>query len=88
MKSGTSIRSAFRMLLLSYSVPLHVLIPNEEKKLPYIFIFTLLCGASKGFVKAILIQLSEIIGQEALMAVFHACMVMLVFMNYFEVSFG
>ena len=60
MKSGTSIRSAFRMLLLSYSVPLHVLIPNEEKKLTYIFIFTLLCGASKRFVKAILIHLSEI----------------------------
>ena len=28
-------------------------IPEEEKKLTYIFIFTLLCGASKGFMKAL-----------------------------------
>ena len=30
-----------------------VLILDEEKKLSYIFIFTLLCGASKGFMKAL-----------------------------------
>ena len=28
-------------------------IPDEEKRLSYICIFTLLCGASKGFMKAI-----------------------------------
>ena len=28
-------------------------IPDEEKKLSKIFIFTLLCGASKGFMKAL-----------------------------------
>ena len=28
-------------------------IPDEEKKLAYTFIFTLLCGASKGFRKAL-----------------------------------
>ena len=31
---------------------LPVPIPDEEKKLTYIFIFPLLCGASKGFAKA------------------------------------
>ena len=31
---------------------LHVPIPDEEKKLSQIFIFTILCGVSKGFMKA------------------------------------
>ena len=35
--------------LLTLPVP----IPNEEKKLTSIFLFTLLCGASKGFMKAL-----------------------------------
>ena len=30
-----------------------LLIPDDEKKLTYIFVFTLLCGASKGFKKAL-----------------------------------
>ena len=34
--------------ILTLPVP----IPAEEKKLSEIFIFTLLCGASKGFMKA------------------------------------
>ena len=32
---------------------LSVPIPDEEKKLSQIFIFTLLCGDSKGFLKAL-----------------------------------
>ena len=32
-------------LILTFPVP----IPNEERKLTEIFIFALLCGASKGF---------------------------------------
>ena len=35
--------------LLTLSVP----IPDEHKKLSEIFIFTLLCGSSKGFMKAL-----------------------------------
>ena len=35
--------------LLTITVP----IPNDEKKLTYIFIFTLLCGALEGFMKAL-----------------------------------
>ena len=35
-----------------YGLTLTVPIPDEEKKLSQIFIFTLLCGASKGFMKA------------------------------------
>ena len=35
--------------MLSLSVP----IPSEKKKITSIFIFTLLCGASKGFMKAL-----------------------------------
>ena len=35
--------------MLTLPVP----IPDEEKKLSYIFIFTLLCRASKGFRKAL-----------------------------------
>ena len=38
-----------RISILTLSVP----IPDEDKKLTYIFIFTLLCGASKGFMKAL-----------------------------------
>ena len=34
-------------------VTLPVPIPDEEKNLSEIFIFTLLCGASKGFIKAL-----------------------------------
>ena len=37
---------------LNFCLALLVLIPDEEKKLSWIFIFTLLCGASKGFLKA------------------------------------
>ena len=36
------------ILLLSFPAP----IPDNEKKLTEIYIFTLLCGASKGFIKA------------------------------------
>ena len=36
-------------MLSTYPVP----IPDKEKKLTSIFIFTLLCGASKGFMKAL-----------------------------------
>ena len=32
---------------------LPISIPNEEKILTYIFIFTLLCSVSKGFMKAL-----------------------------------
>ena len=39
----------FRIVPDSLTLP--VLIPDEEKKLTYIFIFRLLCGASKGFMK-------------------------------------
>ena len=35
-----------------YILSLPVLISDEEKKLSEIFIFTLLCGASEGFMKA------------------------------------
>ena len=38
--------------LSSSSLTLPVWIPDEEKKLSWIFIFTLLCGASKGSIKA------------------------------------
>ena len=34
------------------NLTLPVPIPDKEKKLSSIFIFTLLCGASKGFMKA------------------------------------
>ena len=36
-------------MFLTLSAP----IPDEEKKLTEIFIFTLLCGASKGFMKTL-----------------------------------
>ena len=36
------------LFILTLPVP----IPDEEKKLTWIFAFTLLCGASKGFIKA------------------------------------
>ena len=39
----------FGWWVLTLPVP----IPDEEKKLSFTFIFTLLCGASKGFVKAL-----------------------------------
>ena len=35
------------------NLTLPVPIPDEEKKLSCIFIFALLCGASKGFMKAL-----------------------------------
>ena len=42
------------MLIISAKVlTLSAPIPDEEKKLSEIFIFTLLCGASKGFMKAV-----------------------------------
>ena len=37
---------------LNCCLALLVLIPDEEKKLSWIFIFTLLCAVSKGFLKA------------------------------------
>ena len=37
------------LLILPLSVPIH----DEEKKLSSMFIFTLLCGASKGFMKVL-----------------------------------
>ena len=45
---GSDRKSLFH-LILTLPVP----IPDEEKKLSYIFIFTLLCRASKGFRKAL-----------------------------------
>ena len=36
-------------MLSTYPVP----VPDKEKKLTSIFIFTLLCGASKGFIKVL-----------------------------------
>ena len=36
-----------------YILTLPVPISDEEEKLSYVFIFTLLCGASKGFMKAL-----------------------------------
>ena len=44
----TRSRNLLRIYLLTLPVP----IPEEEKKLIYYFIFTLLCGASKDFMKA------------------------------------
>ena len=41
-----------RTILLCVSI-LNVPIPDKVKKLSQIFIFTLLCGASKGFMKAL-----------------------------------
>ena len=42
------------MKLLFFShLTLNVPIPDKVKKLSQIFIFTLLCGASKGFMKAL-----------------------------------
>ena len=32
---------------------LHVMTPDEERKLPKFFVFTLVCSASKGFMKAL-----------------------------------
>ena len=59
-------RELINYKLLTLSIP----IPDEDKKLSEIFIFTLLCGASNGFMKIkivkikiglfISIQLSEI----------------------------
>ena len=42
-------RCGFNRFLLTLPVPT----PDEEKKLSEIFIFTLLCGVSKGFIKAL-----------------------------------
>ena len=42
--------SPFRWLALT----LPIAIPDEEKKINKIFIFTLLCGASKGFIRALM----------------------------------
>ena len=39
--------------ILIFSLTLTVAIQDEEKKLTQLFIFTLLCGASKGFMKAL-----------------------------------
>ena len=47
-KEGQRHMRAFQRNLLTLPAP----IPNEQKKLPQIFIFTLLCGVSEGFMKA------------------------------------
>ena len=39
-------------LLKEKQLTLPVQIPEEKKKLSYIFLFTLFCGASKGFMKS------------------------------------
>ena len=36
-----------------WQITLPVSIPDEEKKLTEIYVFTLLCGASKGFMKVL-----------------------------------
>ena len=41
------------MLMLYHTLTLHVPIPDEEKIISLISILTLLCGASKGFMKAL-----------------------------------
>ena len=41
-----------RKTCLIVALTLPAPLPDKEKKLTYIFIFTLLCGASKGFMKA------------------------------------
>ena len=46
--TATSLTIILQAVLLILPVP----IPDEERKLTYIFIFTLLCGAPKGFMKA------------------------------------
>ena len=46
------LRTHVEKVALSSKLTLNVPIPNKVKKLSYIFIFTLLCGASKGFMKA------------------------------------
>ena len=40
-------------LILIFSLTLPVASQDEEKKLTQLFIFTLLCGASKGFMKGL-----------------------------------
>ena len=40
-------------MYLKIQLTLPAPIPDKEKKLTQIFIFTLLCGASKGFMKAL-----------------------------------
>ena len=40
-------------LTLKHRLTLPVPIPDKEKKLSQIFIFTLLCGTSEGFMKAL-----------------------------------
>ena len=46
-------RNIFLYSQKSSYLTLPVLIPDEEKKLSWIFTFTLVCGASKGFMKAL-----------------------------------
>ena len=45
-----SIEDNFKEVKVMLTLPASIL--DEEKKLTKIFIFTLLCGASKGFMKA------------------------------------
>ena len=47
MPSSTLTATSFRLLTLP------LLILDEKRKLTYIFIFTLLYGASRGFIKAL-----------------------------------
>ena len=62
---GVMIIPYFNFHFLTLCVP----IPDEERKLTSIFIFTLLCGGSKGFMKALKAFL-KCMGREGLMAKF------------------
>ena len=42
-----------KALVVSNSLSRFTMVSGEEKKLSWIFIFILLCGASKGFMKAL-----------------------------------
>ena len=48
----TKITERILLLVIPRMLTRNVLIPDKVKKLSYIFIFTRLCGASKGFIKA------------------------------------
>ena len=51
--SITKKKVVFDISLLTFPMP----IPDKEKQLCLIFIFTLLCGASRGFMKALKVLL-------------------------------
>ena len=52
MVSGAA-SNFFRILSIYIGLTLPVPIPDEKKKLSQIFIFTFLCGTSKGFMKTL-----------------------------------